>query len=56
MGAYVGVPMTGAAARRYVLCCLAREARPDLGESDLRFLRGLVESVRPAVDRAAGAG
>jgi GAF domain-containing protein len=55
LGAYVGVPLTGAAARRYVLCCLAREARPDLGESDLRFLRGLVESVRPAVDRAAGA-
>jgi GAF domain-containing protein len=55
LGAYVGVPLTGAAARRYVLCCLAREARPDLGESDVRFLGGLVESVRPAVDRAVGA-
>ena len=33
----------------------AREARPDLSDSDVRFLRGLVESVRPAVDRAAGA-
>jgi GAF domain-containing protein len=55
VGAYVGVPLTGAAARRYVLCCLAREARPDLSEADLRFLRGLVESLRPAVDRAAGA-
>ena len=53
--AYVGVPLTGSAARRYVLCCLAREARPDLGEGDVRFLRGLVESLRPAVDRAAGA-
>ena len=55
LGAYIGVPLTGAAARRYVLCCVAREARPDLSASDVRFLRGLVESVRPAVDRAAGA-
>jgi GAF domain-containing protein len=55
LGAYIGVPLTGAAARRYVLCCLASEARPDLSERDVRFLRGLVESVRPAVDRAAGA-
>jgi GAF domain-containing protein/ribosomal protein L37E len=55
LGAYIGVPLTGAAARRYVLCCVAREARPDLSEGDVRFLRGLVESVRPAVDRAAGA-
>jgi GAF domain-containing protein len=55
LGAYIGVPLTGAAARRYVLCCLAAEARPDLSERDVQFLRGLVESVRPAVDRAAGA-
>jgi GAF domain-containing protein/ribosomal protein L37E len=55
VGAYIGVPLTAAAARRYVLCCLAAEARPDLSERDVRFLRGLVESVRPAVDRAAGA-
>jgi GAF domain-containing protein len=52
--AYIGVPLGGAAARRYVLCCLAGEARPDLSERDVQFLRGLVESVRPAVDRAAG--
>ena len=56
LGAYIGVPLTGAAARRYVLCCLASEARPDLSERDVHFLRGLVESIRPAVDRAAGAG
>jgi GAF domain-containing protein len=55
LGAYIGVPLTGSAARRYVLCCLASEARPDLSDHDVRFLRGLVESVRPAVDRAAGA-
>ena len=53
LGAYIGVPLTGAAARRYVLCCVTRDARPDLSSTDVRFLRGLVESVRPAVDRAA---
>jgi ribosomal protein L37E len=55
VGAYIGVPVEGVAPRRYVLCCLAGEARPDLSERDLHFLRGLVESLRPAVDRAAGA-
>src|SRR5436190_12564746 len=43
--AYLGVPLTGDAARQYVLCCLAREARPDLGEADVRFLTGLTESL-----------
>jgi ribosomal protein L37E len=52
LGAYIGVPLTGSAARRYVLCCLAGEARPDLSERDVQFLRGLVESLRPAIDRA----
>jgi hypothetical protein len=46
IGAYVGVPFTTADARLYVLCCLAREARPDLGEADVRFLRGMAEGVR----------
>jgi GAF domain-containing protein len=44
---YIGVPFTTPDARAYVLCCLAREARPDLGEGDVRFLQGLVESLRP---------
>src|SRR5829696_7040519 len=42
LAAYIGVPLAGAAARRYVLCCLAGEARPDLTDADVRFLRGLV--------------
>jgi GAF domain-containing protein len=42
---YLGVPMNGADAQLYVLCCLAREARPDLGEADVRFLTGLTESL-----------
>jgi GAF domain-containing protein len=45
--AYIGVPLQTADARAYVLCCLAREARPDLGEADVRFLHGLAESLRP---------
>jgi GAF domain-containing protein len=43
--AYLGVALTGADARQYVLCCLAREARPDLGDADVRFLQGLTESL-----------
>jgi GAF domain-containing protein len=53
IGAYIGVALSVEAARWYVLCCLACEARPELGEADVRFLRGLVESVRPRLDRSA---
>lgn len=45
IGAYIGVPIHSWNARVYVLCCLAREARPALGDADLRFLRGLSETV-----------
>ena len=48
--AYVGVPLTAADARLYMLCCLAREARPGLGERDVQVLRGLAESMRAALD------
>lgn len=47
--AYIGVPFSTADARAYVLCCLAHEARPDLGDADVRFLQGLVESLRPVL-------
>ena len=50
--AYIGVPFETPDARAYVLCCLAYEARPDLGESDVRFLQGLVESLRPLLELA----
>ena len=46
--AYIGVPFETEDARAYVLCCLAREARPDLGEADVRFLQGVAESLRAA--------
>lgn len=52
MRAYIGVPFQTEDARAYVLCCLAREARPDLGEADVRFLQGLAESLRPLLESA----
>jgi hypothetical protein len=48
--AYIGVPFETEDARAYVLCCLAREARPDLGEVDVRFLQGVAESLRPLLE------
>lgn len=45
VGAYLGVPLTALDARLYVLCCLAHEQRPQLGERDVLFLRGLGESI-----------
>jgi hypothetical protein len=48
--AYIGVPFQTEDARAYVLCCLAREARPDLGEADVRFLQGVAESLRPLLE------
>jgi hypothetical protein len=43
--AYIGVPLTGLDARLYVLCCLAHEQRPQLGERDVLFLRDLGNAV-----------
>jgi hypothetical protein len=43
--AYIGVPLTGLDARLYVLCCLAHEKRPQLGERDVLFLRDLGNAV-----------
>jgi GAF domain-containing protein len=51
--AYIGVPFQTEGARAYVLCCLAREARPDLGEADVRFLQGVAESLRPLLESAS---
>ncbi|MHB8695860.1 MAG: GAF domain-containing protein [Solirubrobacteraceae bacterium] len=45
VGAYLGVPLTAFDARLYVLCCLAHEQRPQLGERDVLFLRGTGESI-----------
>lgn len=45
VGAYIGVPLTALDARLYVLCCLAHEQKPLLGERDVLFLRGLGEAI-----------
>jgi len=50
VGAYVGVPLSGFDARLYVLCCLAHEQRPQLGEPDVLFLRGLGEEILVGLD------
>jgi hypothetical protein len=51
--AYIGVAFQTEDARAYVLCCLAREARPDLGAADVRFLQGVAESLRPLLESSA---
>ena len=50
VGAYLGVPLTVADARLYLLCCLAREARPDLGDDDVRALRSIARRLRTTLD------
>lgn len=44
--AWLGVPIQLSDMRLYVLCCLARESRPSIGEREVRLLAGLAESVR----------
>jgi GAF domain-containing protein len=46
VGSYLGVPLSAADARLYVLCCLAREARPDLGDEAVDFVRSLCDRLR----------
>jgi hypothetical protein len=49
VSAYLGIALPTDRARLYVLCCLARERRPDLGPKELHVLRGLGETVRAAL-------
>ena len=50
IGAYIGVSLTALDAGLYILCCLAHEQRPSLGEHDVMFLRGLSETITAALD------
>lgn len=57
--AWIGVPIRLSDVQLYVLCCLAGEARPDLGDREVRLLLGLAESVRaelqaPRVEHVRG--
>ena len=53
IGAYIGVALRVEDIRLYMLCCIAREARPALGEADVRFLVGLGETVTAELGAAA---
>lgn len=50
VGSWMGVPIRLSDMRLYVLCCLAREARPSLGDRELRLLAGLSESIKAVLE------
>jgi GAF domain-containing protein len=50
--AWLGVPIQLSDMRLYILCCLASEARPNIGEREVRLLAGLAESVRAELQAA----
>jgi hypothetical protein len=61
IGSYVGVRLEPVEGRRFVLCCVSHDAREDLGDEEMRFLRGVGETVvatleaREASDQVAAA-
>lgn len=52
IGAWLGVPIQPSDTSLYILCCLAREARPDLTERDVRVLSGIAQSMSVALEDA----
>ena len=54
IGAWIGTPIHVSHARLYILCCLAREARPDLGDREVRVLEGFARSVLDQLERSEG--
>ena len=54
VGAWMGTPIKLSDARLYVLCCLAREARPQLGERDVRVLEGFRRSMHDQLEQLPG--
>jgi GAF domain-containing protein len=54
VGAYIGVPLTTLDARLYILCCLAHEQRPSLGERDVLLLQGLAQSIAAELTARGG--
>ena len=53
VGAWMGTPIKLSDARLYVLCCLAREARPQLGQRDVRVLEGFRRSMHDQLEQLA---
>jgi GAF domain-containing protein len=55
IGAYVGVPVTLSDGRLHgTLCVASSEARPGLGDEELRFMQVLAGIIGARVDRAEG--
>jgi GAF domain-containing protein len=50
IGAYVGVPVTTADGRLFVLCWIAHSSRSDLGARELRVCEGVAASVAATLD------
>lgn len=50
VGAWIGALLESRGAELYVLCCLAREAKPDLGERDVLVLSTLATSLASQLD------
>lgn len=48
--ACIGVGLIYPGGKRYALCCLDHRPRPDLADGELRFLRGIRESLRPGIE------
>jgi GAF domain-containing protein len=46
IGSWMGVSIELPDTRLYMLCCLAREVQPSLGQREVKLLSGLAESVR----------
>jgi GAF domain-containing protein len=55
VNAYLGVPITTADARLYLLCCLARGRRRDFGAPDVNFHCGVAASLRGHLAEGVGA-
>jgi GAF domain-containing protein len=55
IGAWLGVPIRLSDVQLYMLCCLAREARPSIGDREVRLLAGLAESVAAELHATTGA-
>ena len=53
VGAWIGVPMSTPLARLYILCCLDREAQPELGDRDVHVLRGFAAALGSGFDERA---
>ena len=53
VGAWMGARLQTSGARLYVLCCLARETRPSLGQRDVHALSTLATSIANQIDASA---